>query len=319
MAENQKPGKPGQQQNQGSRNTEGESGAPGIDRRTMAQQYGFALSFMNSDPELKKLFSQAVAQTWTPDKFVAQLRNTKWFKTKSASVRNAILQETSDPATFQASLDQMGSTVRDTYGAMFGAAGMNEKQMDKWARLAVRMGWSQAELVDRITSTVDYEKLLKKNSLGGTAAETKTQLDSLASNYGVKLGEQWKARQLARVMSGDDTIAGVQTKVQEMAMREYKAFADRIAAGETVTEIADPYISRYAELLEQNPSAVGIDDGLIQRALKQTGPDGKPAAMDLFTFEKELRKDSRWQYTKNAREEVSNVTANLLRQFGAIS
>lgn len=102
-------------------------------------------------------------------------------------------------------------------------------------------------------------------------------------------------------------------------MREYKAFADRIAAGETVTEIADPYVSRYAELLEQNPNAVGVDNDLIQRAMKQTGPDGKAAAMDLYTFEKEVRKDNRWQYTKNAKDEVANVTTELLRSFGVMS
>lgn len=292
---------------------------PKIDRRTMAQQYGFALSFMNSNPELKRLFNQAVAQTWTPDKFVAQLRNTKWFKDHSATVRNAILQESSDPATFQASLDQMASTVRDTYGSMFGTTGMNEKQMDRWARLAVRMGWSQAELVDRISSTVDYEKLLKKDALGGSAAEVKAQLDSLSANYGVRLGDQWKARQLQKVMAGDDTVAGITTKVQEMAMREYKAFADRIAAGETVTEIADPYVNRMSELLELNPNAVGVDNEMIQRALKQQAPDGKPAAMDLWSFEKEVRKDNRWQYTKNARQEVANVTSDLLKSFGVMS
>lgn len=292
---------------------------PKIDRRTMAQSYGFALAFMNSDPELKRLFNKAVAQTWAPDKFVAQLRNTKWFKTNSAAVRNAILQESSDPATFQASLDQMSATVRDTYGSMFGDDAMDEKQMSRWAKMAVRMGWSQAELVDKISSSVNYQKMLKQDALGGSAAEVKAQLDSLSSNYGVKLGDQWKAKQLASVMSGDETMASIQTKVQEMAMREYKAFADRIAGGETITEIADPYVSRYAELLELNPNAVGLDDDLIQRAMKQTGPDGKAASMDLYTFEKEVRKDNRWQYTKNARQEVANVTADLLKSFGVVS
>ena len=292
---------------------------PKIDRRTMAQNYGFALAFMNSNPELKRLFNKAVAETWAPDKFVAQLRNTKWFKNNSAAVRNAVLQETSDPATFQASLNQMASTVRDTYGSMFGDDAMNENQVNRWAKMAVRMGWSQAELVDKISSSVNYQKMLKKDALGGTAAETKAQLDAMAQNYGVKLGDQWKARQLASIMSGDDTVSGVQAKVQEMAMREYKAFADRIAAGETVTEIADPYVSRMTELLEMNPSAVGVDNELIQRALKQTGPDGKAASMDLYTFEKEVRKDTRWQYTKNARQEVSNVTADLLKQFGVLA
>lgn len=292
---------------------------PKIDKRVLAQQYGFALAFMNSDPELKRLFGKAVAETWAPDKFVAQLRNTKWFKNHSATVRNAILQESSDPATFQASLDQMGSTVRDTYGSMFGDAGMDEKQMDKWARLAVRMGWSQSELVDRISSSVDYQKMLKQDALGGTAAETKAQLDSLASNYGLKLGDQWKATQLSKVMSGDDTIAGVQQRVQEMAMREYSAFADRIAAGETISEIADPYVSRMSDLLELNPNSVGTDNEMVQKALKQRTPEGKPAAMDLWTFEKEVRKDNRWQYTKNARQEVANVTSDLLRSFGVMA
>ena len=292
---------------------------PKIDRRVMAANFGFALAFMNSDPELKRLFNKAVAQTWAPDKFVAQLRNTKWFKSNSAAVRNAILQESSDPATFAASLAQMNSTVRDTYGSMFGDDAMDEKQMARWAKMAVRMGWSQAELVDKITASVDYQKMLKQDALGGSAAEVKAQLDSLSSNYGVKLGDQWKAKQLASVMSGDETMASVQTKVQEMAMREYKAFADRIAGGETVTEIADPYVSRYAELLELNPNAVGVNDDLIQRAMKQTGPDGKAASMDLYAFEKEVRKDTRWQYTKNARQEVANVTSDLLKQFGVMS
>lgn len=320
MAENKKPepqGGKGQGQKPGQKPAAG--GDPKIDRRTMAQSYGFALAFMNSDPELKRLFNKAVGETWTPDKFIAQLRNTKWFKANSAAVRNAILQESSDPATFQASLDQMTSTVRDTYGSMFGDDAMNDKQVSRWAKMAVRMGWSQAELVDKISSSVNYEKMLKKDSIGGSAAEVKSQLDSMSQNYGVKLGDQWKARQLASVMSGDDTVAGVQAKVQEMAMREYKAFADRIAGGETVTEIADPYVSRMTELLEMNPSAVGVDNDLIQRAMKQTGPDGKAASMDLWTFEKEVRKDNRWQYTKNAKQEVSNVTSDLLRSFGMMA
>ena len=69
-----------------------------INKEEMATQYGFALAFMKSDPELWKLFNQATQQTWTADRFIAGLRNTKWFQHHSASVRNAILQQTSDPA-----------------------------------------------------------------------------------------------------------------------------------------------------------------------------------------------------------------------------
>lgn len=291
----------------------------GIDRDEMAASYGFALAFMESSPDLKKLFNQAVRQTWTADKFIAKLRATKWFKTHSANVRNAIMQETSDPATYKANVAQMTATVRDTWGGMFGTAQMSPKQLKAWAETAHRMGWSEAQLVDRMTRGVSYKKLLKSNSLGGKAAEAKGQLESLIANFGVDLGANWKAAQLEKIMEGDDSIQGVQGRVRDLAMREYKAFADRIAAGETVSEIADPYVQKMSALLELNPHDVGIQNQLIQKALKQKTPDGKPAAMDLADFQDFVRKDKRWQYTDNAKKQVSDVTESLLRSFGVLA
>jgi hypothetical protein len=285
----------------------------------MAANYGFALAFMESSPELKKLFNQAVRGTWTADKFIAKLRDTKWFKHHSANVRNAIMQETSDPATYKANVDQMVATVRDTWGSMFGASGMSDKQLRSWAETAHRMGWSEAQLVDRMTQGLNYRKLLKSNALGGKAAEAKGQVDNLLANYGIDLGDKWKAAQLEKIMEGDDSIQGVQGRVRDLAMREYKAFADRIAAGETVSEIADPYVQKMASLLELNPHDVGLQDKMIQNALKQSTPDGKPAAMDLATFQDFVRKDKRWQYTDNAKKQVADVTENLLRSFGVLA
>lgn len=297
----------------------GNGGKDGINRQVMAANYGFALAFMNSDPEIKKLFNQAVKNTWAAEKFVARLRNTDWFKTKSAEVRNAILQEKADPASYQANIDQMYATVSDTYGQMFGEEGADEDTMRRWAKLAHRMGWSEAQLVDRMTEGVDYQKLLTSNRLGGAAAEMRGQVDTLLQNYGIKMGDNWKAAQLEKLVEGSDTTEGLQGRVQELAMREYKAFADRIAGGETVMEIADPYMSKMADLLELNPYDVDLQNELIQKALKQQTPDGQPAAMDLYTFEKQVRADNRWQYTKNAKKEVGDVTSELLRSFGVMS
>lgn len=296
----------------------GNGGKDKIDRRTMAASYGFALAFMNSDPELKKLFNQAVQNTWAPEKFVARLRGTDWFKTKSAEVRNAILQKTSDPASYEANIEQMTATVTDTYGQLFGDD-ISPELLKKWATMAHRFGWSEGQLVDHMTQGIDYEKLMTSNRLGGAASEMKGQINTLLQNYGLKMGDDWKAKQLEKLVEGTDSAEGLQGRIQEMAMREYKAFADRIAGGETVAEIADPYVSKMADLLELNPYEVGVQNDMIQRALKQTGPDGAPAAMDLYTFEKEVRKDNRWQYTKNARKEVTDVTSELLRSFGVMS
>lgn len=287
-----------------------------IDRERMAGEYGFALAFMKSNPELWHLFNQAVRHTWDANRFVAKLRDTKWFKHHSASVRNAIMQETADPATYQANVAQMHATVRDAYGKMFGTAGMSEKQLKSWAETGFRMGWSEAQLIDHMTKGLNYRKLLKKGELGGSAAEIEGQLNNLVQNYGVSLGGEWKARQLEKLMEGDDTIQGVQNRVRELAKREYGAFADAIDGGQTVADIAEPYRQMMSDLLEMNPADVGVKDKMIQSALRQTTPKGKPAALSMTDFADMVRQDKRWQYTDNAREQVSNVTYDLLRSFG---
>src|SRR5690349_10900095 len=131
-----------------------------INKAEMAAQYGFALAFMNSNPELKTLFNKAVKQTWTADKFIANLRGTKWFKKNSASVRNAILQKTADPATYKSNVNQMYSTVRDAWGKTFGQAGLNEKHLRQLAEQAHMFGWSEAQLMDHMSSGIDYQKFI---------------------------------------------------------------------------------------------------------------------------------------------------------------
>lgn len=290
-----------------------------IDKQEMAQNYGFALAFFKHNDELWGLFNKAVKQTWTADRFIARLRGTDWFKKHSASVRNAIMQQTSDPATYNANVDQMFATVRDAYGSMFGTSGMNNKEMRGWAETAHRLGWSQAELLDHVTKSMDYRKLLRSKSLGGTAADTEGQLRALTKAYGVDLGGQWRANQVKKILSGDDTLEGVQNRVRELAMREYKGFADAIASGQTVADIAEPYKQKMASLLEMNPADINLGDKMIQKALKQRTADGKPAAMDLNDFEDFVRQDRRWQFTDNAREEMASVTASVAQAFGQLA
>jgi hypothetical protein len=65
-----------------------------------------------------------------------------------------------------------------------------------------------------------------------------------------------------------------------------------------------------ATILELTPESININDATLRSAI---GPDKE---MPLYEFERALRKDSRWQYTDNARESVSKISARIRRDFG---
>lgn len=297
----------------------GNGGIDGIDEQQMAADYGFALAFMNSDPELKALFKKAVKNTWDPNMFIARLRATKWFRKRSASVRNAIMMETSDPATYKVKVNQMYYRISDVWGKAYGQGTIPHKQLKAWAETAFRMGWSEEQLLNQMGNAVGFQKLLRSKKLGGQAAQLLMQTEELARQYGVSVGMGWKANNIKRILTGNDTEAGIQMRIREMAKNKYKAFADRIEAGQTVAEIADPYVQQMAELLEMNPNRVHLQGSLVQKALTYRNKDGVPVAMDMHDFADHVRRDSRWQYTDNAKREVSKVAGNLLRSFGLVS
>lgn len=65
-----------------------------------------------------------------------------------------------------------------------------------------------------------------------------------------------------------------------------------------------------ASVLEVAPDSISLSDQTLRNAI---GPDKE---MSIYDFQKALRKDSRWQYTNNAREEIAGITQKILQDFG---
>lgn len=291
-------------------------------RERLARQYGFVQAFFDTDPELKKLFNTAINKTYTPERFVAELRDTRWFKKNSVTVRNAIMQKTADPGTYKARVNQLAATLRDTWGATFGGTGgsmLDPGEIRQWAETAYMMGWSEAQVMDHMGKQINFTKLMRNKRLGGTAADLKAKIEALGRAYGVNPGNKYIGSQVEKIVMGQDTFEGVAHRLKEWSKREYAAFRDELDGGATIQDIAEPYMQRMADLLELNPQTFTARERTIQKALKAKGKDGKPAAMSLQDFEDMVRKDKRWQYTNNAREQVMGITEGLLRDFGLVS
>lgn len=80
--------------------------------------------------------------------------------------------------------------------------------------------------------------------------------------------------------------------------------------GLDLSNIFAPYRNTMAALLEVTPDSIDLDDPLLRSAY---GPDKETS---IYDFKRAVRKDPRWQYTDNAREEVSSAAFQILRDFG---
>ena len=86
--------------------------------------------------------------------------------------------------------------------------------------------------------------------------------------------------------------------------------ANLLDQGLDLKDIYAPYRNVMASVLEVAPDSISLDDKTLRGAI---GPEKE---MSLYDFQRTLRKDSRWQYTNNAREESSDSVLKVLRDFG---
>ena len=86
---------------------------------------------------------------------------------------------------------------------------------------------------------------------------------------------------------------------------------DLLSQGYNLDQVYAPYRQTMATVLEiDDPNAIDLNDPLLRSAISDKGD------MNIYDFKKALRKDSRWQYTEQAREDVSTATLSILRDFG---
>lgn len=71
-----------------------------------------------------------------------------------------------------------------------------------------------------------------------------------------------------------------------------------------------PYQNIMESILELPSGSIDLNDPTLRSAITSQ------AEIPLYDFQRQLRKDPRWQYTNNAREEVASITQNILRDFG---
>lgn len=292
----------------------GSTVTPKLSSSELAEQYGFVSSFLNSNKELKKLFEQAVKGSWSADKFQAKLRNTKWFKTTSKDEREYLLKLKSDPATAKQEMAQAKTKMHQLANQM--GMVMTSSAKSKIAQAAyymVAQGWDEGQLRNYLGKYVYFND----ETLQGEGGEVVEELREYAWAMGIKQGDKFYTDGARAIIRGMATTQDYKSKLLNMAKASFPQWTKQLEAGQTVQDIAAPYMQSMAEILELPQGSVNLFDNTIKKALNYTNPGTlAKEAKPLWQFENELRSDPRWKKTKNAQDSLFQVGHQVLADFG---
>jgi hypothetical protein len=226
----------------------------------------------------------AKLDTDAQDRYLMKLENSDLFKERLKSWRLGLIPE----------LKKRGITYTDA-------------QLDDY----YLRGIDDLTIFDELTTKQPFEP----GKTGGAPAVDYSALIRTATRNGIAIS-------LLPKVLGFDTIDQVIKELQSGAsienfnqmIRNYAKTAmpewvkKLIDEGNDVTEIIAPYRATISDELELPYTSIDVTDRNVQEALAGN--------ISLTELRRKLRKDDRWQYTDKARSEVSNVTRQVLQDFG---
>jgi hypothetical protein len=284
-----------------------------IDPSELAVQYGFTKAFLDANPDLKNIFNQAVAHTWSADRFTAALQNTTWFKTHSSDERTWLLLLSTDPKSAGQQWNQAQTHLKQLLSAQGSYYPIDNKTYNMLLYNMVAKKWTDQQ-VQYVGG--QYVKLVNGKMTGDAETQYANGLQ-YAYSMGVTMSNSWYQQQVQNIERGIGTFADLQAGIRNQAKAQYSQFAKQIDGGQTVQDLASPYIQQMANILEVNGSALNAFDPTIKKALTYKDPTtGQSGAQPLWQFENTLRQDPRWLQTNNARDSMMTVAHGVLQQFG---
>jgi hypothetical protein len=173
--------------------------------------------------------------------------------------------------------------------------------------------------LDRIQFLTEEVKKIKDPKTGKSEFETKRgekesltsqNLVSVASLNGIDLSPDQLNSYLTDIRNGKD-INVIKNQIRSIAGLGMPDNVKKLLnEGINLETIYAPYKKLMASTLELNPESINLKDPTLRLAF---GPDKETT---IYDFEKALRKDYRWQYTNNAKRDVSNIALKVLQDFG---
>jgi hypothetical protein len=175
----------------------------------------------------------------------------------------------------------------------------------------------------------DFEKKLRRTDQYLSQPKVQQQINAnkimVTTKYrqfGLALTASAADNLAKNVFLGDTSNEQIDENLRQEAVKLFPAFRDRILNGESPLSIASPYIGAISRILEVPEGSLDLEDATVRKAMigstTTVGDKTSSTVTPLWQFEQDLYKDSRWQYTANARAKADSILVDVGSRFGVI-
>lgn len=194
-------------------------------------------------------------------------------------------------------------------------------------------GFSSAEkeaLLNKFVAQRAQQVFGKSVALGGTTVEvTKPEqftgeylksidaIKAYSSAYGVPMSEYEIKKAAITALTTPGGIDAQTEQIKNVAKGIYSGLSQFIDQGITTQKLLSPYISMKAKLLEIPEEQITLNSTEGQQVISKVVSD--KGLLPIYNYERELRQDPRWRFTKNANEEAANWVSSIMKSFGIAS
>lgn len=303
---------------------------------TIAEQFGLSETLFKNIDSLKNIFEEYTrpGSGMTDDELRRRIRNDVWYKKNSKEIKTRFVQyynyrdlQESGQADGSTDYEQQIASIErqlEKRAAEIGSAAANDP-------VAIRKAAENIYLTNKEDDKTFIDDFLAASikpvagmiggkvteGYSGTALTNYNTLVKAARDNGFQVsdilpGGATEAQVLQGIASGKIDVNRVVADARKLAAQGQPQYVrDLLAQGYNLSQVFQPYRQTMATILDiGDPDQIDLNDPLLRSAITDKGD------MNLYDFKKALRQDNRWQYTTQAKEDVSTAALKVLRDFG---
>jgi hypothetical protein len=298
-----------------------------------SQDFALPETIFNNVPSLKAILDRYVKEDWTPDKLRKAIRDDVWYRKNSAEIkaryvqlynyRDLVATGQADGSTdYEKQITTLERQIADKARAMGSGIASDPAALRKAAEnmYITNVGIDDAMTTDFIAAAIRPIG----STIGGTPTEGYSgqalkdyqaiQDVARANGFSIKdivPGGQSEQQVLQGIATGKIDPNRLAQDARKLAAQGQPQYVrDLLGQGYNLDQVFAPYRQTMANLLEINADQIDLNDPTLRTAITDKGD------MNVYDFKRTLKADKRWQYTENAKSEVSDAALKVLRDFG---